>query len=84
MASKKFAISIPEDVMAHVDRAAAARGLTRSGFIARVLRRVARARADAEVTRRIDELFADPAIAAEQRGSAVAFLRARPRRGSEW
>jgi metal-responsive CopG/Arc/MetJ family transcriptional regulator len=84
MPVKKFAISIPEDVMEQIDRAAADRGLTRSGFISDALRRIARARSDSEITRRVDALFADPAVAEEQRETAAAFRAAAPRRGTEW
>jgi metal-responsive CopG/Arc/MetJ family transcriptional regulator len=76
MAAKKFAISIPEEVMKQVDRAARARQMTRSHFIAEVLRRVAQARSDAEITRRLNEVFADETLAAEQRETARAFERA--------
>lgn len=84
MAVKKFSISIPEDVMERVDRAAARRGETRSGFIAAVLRRVADAQRDAEIARRVNELFADPALAAEQRETAAAFVSAGSPSGTEW
>jgi metal-responsive CopG/Arc/MetJ family transcriptional regulator len=78
MAAKKIAISVPEDVLDQVDRAASQRGLTRSGFITEVLRRVAAARADAEVRRRVDELFSDPDVAEEQRETARAIATALP------
>ena len=84
MAVKKFSLSVPEEVMDEVDRAATERGLTRSAFVARVLARVARARSDAEVTRRIDALFGDPALAREQRETAAAFASARSEAGTEW
>lgn len=84
MPVKKFAISIPEAVMHEVDVAAKAKKLTRSAFISDVLRRVARARSDAEITRRIDELLSDPELAEEQRQTAAAFRRLRPFEGSEW
>ena len=84
MAAKKFAISIPEPVMTQVDRAARDRGLTRSRFIAEVLAAVASARSDAEVSRRVDRLFLDPEIAREQQGTAAAYARSAPRRGTEW
>jgi hypothetical protein len=54
MAFKKIAISKPEDVVKAVDRAAAHQRTTRSPYIADGLRRVARARSDAEITRRIN------------------------------
>lgn len=84
MAAKKFAISVPEDVMRHVDRAATRRGVTRSRFIADMLARVARARTDAEISRRVDALFSDPEVAREQARTAHAFRGAAPRAGTEW
>jgi hypothetical protein len=83
MAVRKFAISIPEDVMQEIDDAANARGVTRSRFISEVLRRTAKALTDADVTRRLDRLFADPSVTAEQRRTARAF-RAPSNRGTEW
>lgn len=77
MAVHKFAISIPEDVMEQVDRAAEQRGITRSRFISDVLRKVARARTDVEMTRRLDEVFSAPDVASEQRSTSRAFLAAR-------
>ena len=84
MAAKKFAISVPEDVMRQVDRAAADRGVTRSRFIADVLRRAAQARGDAEITRQLDHLFADPSVTKEQLETARAFQPARPSLGTRW
>ena len=73
MAVKKFAISIPEDVMAQVDQAASDRGVTRSRFISEVLQTIAKLRSDAEITRRINALFEDPDVASEQSHTAEAF-----------
>lgn len=84
MAARKIAISVPDQVLREVDRAARARGMTRSGFISQALARIARARRDAEITRRIDELLADPEIAREQVDTARAFQRARSSAGNEW
>lgn len=84
MAARKFAISVPENVMRQVDRAARRRGMTRSGFIAEVLARVARARTDFEISRRVDAFFADPEIAREQVETARAFRRAAATAGTEW
>lgn len=84
MAVRKFAISVPEDVMRQVDRAATRRGTTRSGFIAHVLARVAGARTDAEISRRVNALFSDPQLTREQAGTARAFRRAALRPGTEW
>ena len=84
MPVRKIAISVPEEVLRHVDRAARRAGLTRSGFITALLRRGASARSDAEVTRRLNALFADPEIAGEQRSTSEGFLRAGPRRPAPW
>jgi metal-responsive CopG/Arc/MetJ family transcriptional regulator len=70
MARRKTAIAIPEDVLDEVDRAARARGESRSRFISRVLRLAVQARRDAEITRRLDALFADESLVQEQRREA--------------
>ena len=84
MPVRKIAISVPEDVLHQVDRAAKSRGMTRSRFISHALKRIAAARRDAEITRRIDALLADPEIAAEQAETARALQRARSAWGTEW
>lgn len=66
MATRKTAISLPEEVLNAVDHAARERGESRSRFITRVLRAALSARRDEEVRRRLDELFADPELDAEQ------------------
>lgn len=70
MACRKTAIAVPEDILEEVDRAARERGESRSRFISRVLRLAVRARRDAEVTRRLDALFADESVREEQRREA--------------
>jgi metal-responsive CopG/Arc/MetJ family transcriptional regulator len=70
MAHRKTAIAVPEDIMEEVDRAARERGESRSRFISRVLRLAVRARRDAEVTRRLDALFANESVREEQRRDA--------------
>ena len=84
MPARKFAISVPEEVMRKVDQAARHRGLPRSRFISKVLARVAAARTDADISRRIDAVFADPDVAREQLDTARKFRRAAPRSGKEW
>jgi len=74
MNAKKFAISIPAEVMKQVDRAARARQVTRSRFISDVLRKVAAARSDAEVSRRVNAVFEDEDVAREQVETSNAFL----------
>jgi hypothetical protein len=63
---RKTAVAIPEELLDAVDRAARERGESRSRYISRVLRAAVRARRDAEITRRLDELFADEGLRREQ------------------
>ncbi len=84
MAVRKFAISVPDEVMRKVDQAARKRGITRSRFIAQVLARVAGARTDGEISRRIDAVFADADVAREQLHTARKFRQVAPRSGGEW
>lgn len=80
MVTRKTALSIPEELLAEVDRAAAQRGESRSGYITQVLRRAVRARRDAEVTRRLNEMFADDEARKEQSRTAEAMDSL----GSDW
>jgi len=80
----KFALSVPEDVMQAVDRAARARGVTRSRLVSQVLARVARVTRDQEISRRVDEALSDPELFEEQRSTAADYRRMRPRAGTEW
>lgn len=85
MPVRKIAISVAEDVLAEVDRAAAARRTTRSGFITEVLRRVATAGTEADLRRRIQTFFEDPAVQREQRRDARRASRTAARLpGWEW
>jgi uncharacterized protein (DUF1778 family) len=70
MAYRKTAIAVPAEILDEVDRAAQARGESRSGFIVRVLRAAVRARRDAEITRKLDALFADEALRERTRREA--------------
>lgn len=69
MARHRTAIAIPEDLLAEVDAAARQRNESRSAFITRVLQAAIRARRDRDITRRLDALFADPAVPREHDGS---------------
>ena len=80
MSTNKIAITVPEDVLAAVDAAAKERGESRSGFISRVLRAALRARRDAAITRRLDELFMNEDVAAEQR----RLTREMDSAGTDW
>ena len=75
MPHRKTAIAVPAEILDEVDRAARARGESRSRFITRVLRLAVRARRDADVTRRLDALFADEPLAEEQRHEAGDLAR---------
>ena len=75
MAHRKTAIAVPEDLLDEVDRAARTRGESRSRFISRILRLAMRARRDAEITRRLDALFADESLAEGQQRDAEDLAR---------
>jgi len=75
MAHRKTAIAVPEDVLDEVDRAARMRGESRSRFISRILRLAMRARRDAEITRRLDALFADESLVEGQQREAEDLAR---------
>lgn len=62
----KTAITVPAKVLAAVDQAARERGQSRSSFISAVLAQAVKARRDAEITRRLNVLFADEALANEE------------------
>ena len=66
MPLKKIAITIPADVLKAIDQGAKARGESRSKYITRILKRTAGARRDAEITRKIDELYSDPEFVAAE------------------
>ena len=66
MALRKTAIAVPPDLLAAVDRAARERHESRNRFVTCVLRHAVRARRDAEITRRLNELFAAPDLAKQQ------------------
>ena len=70
MPLRKTAIAVPDDLLVAVDRAARARGESRNRFVTRVLQYAVRARRDAEITRRLDELFKAPELAEQQRRAA--------------
>jgi metal-responsive CopG/Arc/MetJ family transcriptional regulator len=70
MPLRKTAIAISDELLSAVDSAAEARGESRNRFVTRVLEEAVRARNDAEVTRRLNELFADPELAQEQARTA--------------
>ncbi len=80
MALRKTAIAVPADLLAAVDRAAGERRESRNRFVIRILRHAVRARRDAEITRRLDKLFASPGLARQQSRGAAALDAA----GTDW
>lgn len=76
MTTRKTAIAVPEDLLRDVDAAASARGESRSRFINRVLQVAVRARRDADITARLDQLFASEADHASLAREASALDRA--------
>ena len=70
MPLRKTAIALPDDLLAAVDRAARARHESRNRFVTSVLRHAVRARRDAEITRRLNDLFTTPALAKQHRREA--------------
>ena len=80
MPARKTAIAVPPELLREVDAAASARGESRSAFINRVLRAAVRARRDAEITRRLDLIFAEPEARAAQAMSSAALDEA----GTAW
>ena len=77
---RKTAIAVPHDLLAAVDRAARERHESRNRFVTLVLQHAVRARRDAEITRRLNELFAAPDRAQQQRRDASELDRL----GSDW
>ena len=71
MLPRKIEIAVPTNLLLEVDRVAQMRGESRDRFIARILQEYVHARRDVEVTRRLDELFAEPDMVRQQiRGAA--------------
>ena len=73
MALRKTAIAVPEELLAEVDEVARERRESRNRFVTHVLRQAVRARRDAEITRRLNELFADQQLVEDQRQSTESL-----------
>ena len=80
MPLRKTAIAVPADLLAEIDRAAREQRESRNRFVTRVLQAAVRARRDADVTRRLNELFADPDVHQEQIRTAAELDAA----GTDW
>ena len=70
MPLRKNAIAISDDLLSAVDLAAKSRGESRNRFVTLVLKEAVRARRDVDVTRRLNELFANGELAQEQTRTA--------------
>jgi metal-responsive CopG/Arc/MetJ family transcriptional regulator len=82
MSVTKFAISVPEETMNRVDRAAKRLGMTRSRYIAVVLARISQRERNADISRRVDEALAD--MQEQDLEPVRQFGRARRNEGTEW
>ncbi len=82
MRSTKFAISMPQETMKQVDRAAKRLGMTRSRYIAVILAQVARREHDLAISRRVDEVLDE--LDQEDGATALHLLAARRDEGTEW
>jgi len=80
MPMTKVAITLPEEIVTQIDDAAHDRGESRSAFVANVLRAALRARRGEAITRQLNALFADEAVAAEQR----RLTREMESAGTDW
>jgi hypothetical protein len=72
MPLRKTAIAVSDDLLAAVDRAARQRHESRNRFVTRVLQYAVRARRDADITQRLNELFS-PEVGDQQRRGASAL-----------
>ncbi|MGH9258038.1 MAG: hypothetical protein ACRD3C_26045 [Vicinamibacterales bacterium] len=70
MPLRKTAIAVSDNLLAAVDRAARQHHESRNRFVTRVLQHAVRARGDADITRRLNALFAPPEAAEQQRREA--------------
>jgi len=80
MPLRKTAIAVPDDLLAAVDRVARSRRESRNRFVTRVLEQAVRARRDADITRRLNDLFAAPEVAEQQSREALELDHI----GSDW
>ncbi len=73
----KTAISLQDTLMAQADDAARELGMSRSGLIAEALREYLQRRRRAQITKRLNEAYADQPSAAEQ-GAGKKLLKKLP------
>jgi hypothetical protein len=80
VALRKTAIALSDELLSAIDQAATDRKQSRNRFVTQVLEQAVRARRDADVTRRLDALFADPAVDEAQSRQAAELDAA----GTDW
>jgi metal-responsive CopG/Arc/MetJ family transcriptional regulator len=80
MPLRKTAIAVSESLLTAVDRAARERHESRNRFVTRVLQYAVSARRDADITRRLDELFAVSSVAKAHKREASELDRI----GTDW
>jgi metal-responsive CopG/Arc/MetJ family transcriptional regulator len=67
MSVRKIAISIDPDLLRQADKLARSRRTSRSGLIADLIARAAKANSDRAITRALDEVYGNGAAAREQK-----------------
>jgi metal-responsive CopG/Arc/MetJ family transcriptional regulator len=82
MTVTKFAISVPQETMGRVDHAAKRLGMTRSGYIAMVLARIAQRERNTAISKKVDEVLAE--LDQQDLASVRHLGRARRTEGTEW
>ena len=80
MPLRKTAIAVPDELLTAVDRAASDHHESRNRFVTRVLRYAVNARRDAEIIRKLNELFSDTEVAKRTRRAASELDRI----GTDW
>jgi hypothetical protein len=69
--TRRIRIALPAELLSDVDRAARDSEESSDRYITLILLCAVRAHGRAAITRRLDELFADPTLAQEQRRTAA-------------
>jgi metal-responsive CopG/Arc/MetJ family transcriptional regulator len=84
MNTEKIAISMPSDMVSIIDRIRTKRGVSRSKFIALLLREKIMDEQEREIREAYDRVFSDPAIAKEQLDTAALLNGTGKDEGQEW
>ena len=73
MPLQKTAIALSSELLARVDKIARSRNESRNQFVTLILEEAVRARRDAAITQRLNEIFAEPSLVCEQVETADAW-----------